>query len=134
MPRQVVSRRDVPWYANNRNANNRKERPASAFVRYLWPFWLFQDASRGDCYARAAAYRHNRQMRVYLPAYLIKWLVGSALTFGIARQFAAFSASQDTGSADFFIVMAAAIGMLFATEMCLLVVTAYIYVYLGRHM
>jgi hypothetical protein len=109
-------------------------RPVSALVRYLWPFWLFQDASRGDLYARAAAYRHNVAMRVYLPGYLLKWLVGSALTLGIARQLAALSVSQITGAPDFFIVMAAAIGMLFASEMCLLVLTAYIYFYLSRHL
>lgn len=42
--------------------------------RYLWPFWLFKDASSGDRLARAAAYRHNRDMRVYLPGYLMKWM------------------------------------------------------------
>src|ERR1041384_8115223 len=42
--------------------------------RYLWPFWLFKDASRGDRLARAAAYRHNRSMRIYLPGYLMKWM------------------------------------------------------------
>jgi len=39
--------------------------------RYVWPFWLFKDAARGDRYARAAAYRHNRDMRIHLPGYLM---------------------------------------------------------------
>src|SRR5687767_6211684 len=31
--------------------------------RYVWPFWLFKDATRGDRYARAAAYRHRSEER-----------------------------------------------------------------------
>ena len=46
--------------------------------RYVWPFWLFKDATRGDRYARAAAYRHNRDMRIYLPGYLMRWVLVSA--------------------------------------------------------
>lgn len=129
MSHRIAARSEAPSRQSGAN-----HRPVSALVRYIWPFWLFQDASRGDLYARAAAYRHNVQMRVYLPGYLIKWLVGSALTLGIARQLAALSISQITGAPDFFIVMAAAIGMLFASEMCLLVMTAYIYLYLSRHL
>ena len=49
--------------------------------RYLWPFWLFKDASRGDRNARAAAYHHNRNMRAYLPGYLLKWVVGQLARF-----------------------------------------------------
>jgi hypothetical protein len=42
---------------------------------YLWPFWLFRDASRGTMLERAAAYRYNRERRIYLPAYAMKWTV-----------------------------------------------------------
>jgi hypothetical protein len=42
---------------------------------YLWPFWLFRDANRGNLMERAAAYRHNRAQRVYLPGYALKWTV-----------------------------------------------------------
>jgi len=45
--------------------------------RYVWPFWLFKDATRGDRYARAAAYRHNRDMRIHLPGYLLRWVLVS---------------------------------------------------------
>jgi hypothetical protein len=57
---------------------------------YLWPFWLFRDASRGNLIERAAAYRHNRAQRIYLPGYAIKWTVltglQAALLAGVARQ------------------------------------------------
>ena len=55
--------------------------------RYLWPFWLFKDASRGDRHARAAAYRHNRSMRAYLPGYLVKWVFGSLFAFALTAGF-----------------------------------------------
>ena len=34
---------------------------------YLWPFSIFKDATRGNLFERAAAYRYNREKRVYLP-------------------------------------------------------------------
>jgi hypothetical protein len=46
---------------------------------YLWPFWLFRDASRGTALERAAAYRANRQQRVHLPSYAMKWAVLTAV-------------------------------------------------------
>lgn len=109
------------------------ETRSGTLFKYLWPFWYFKDASRGDLYARAAAYRHNREMRVYLPGYLRRWSIGTVLTFAIARQLAAWSSSQASLMPDAFLIMAAAIGMLFATEVCLLLVTAYVYWYLSRH-
>ena len=53
---------------------------SQVLYRYVWPFWLLKDATRGDRYARAAAYRHNRDMRVHLPGYLMRWLLVSVLT------------------------------------------------------
>ena len=53
--------------------------------RYVWPFWLFRDATRGDRYARAAAYRHNRDMRIHLPGYLLRWLLVAAAVFVVWR-------------------------------------------------
>ena len=42
---------------------------------YLWPFWLFRDANRGNVLERAAAYRHNRAQRIHLPGYALKWTI-----------------------------------------------------------
>ena len=100
--------------------------------RYLWPFWLFRDASSGDRYARAAAYRHNRDMRVYLPGYLMKWMLSSS--FALAMTIALESLStHSAGTVDCFKLMAAGSGMLFAGGVCVLAVTAYIYLYLSRN-
>ena len=98
--------------------------------RYLWPFWLFKDASRGDRWVRAAAYRHNREMRVYLPGYLLKWLLSCGIAFAIASGLEALSSSH---SLDIFTLLAAGCGVVFACGVCVLFITAYIYVYLGQN-
>lgn len=100
--------------------------------RYLWPFWLFRDATRGDRFARAAAYRHNRAMRVYLPGYLMKWICSSALTLGLTIAFESLS-SHPARVPDLFTLMAAAAGVMFACGITVFVVTAYIYLYLSRN-
>jgi len=98
--------------------------------RYLWPFWLFKDASRGDRWVRAANYRHNREMRVYLPGYLLKWAFNCALAYAITSGFDALSSAH---TLDIFTLLAAGCGVVFACGLCVLFVTAYIYVYLGRN-
>jgi hypothetical protein len=99
--------------------------------RFLWPFWLFQDASSGDRYARAAAYRHNRDMRVYLPGYLMKWLLSCAFVLALASGFE--SLANSLGGAGILSIVAAACAMVFACGVCVIFVTAYIYLYLSRN-
>jgi hypothetical protein len=103
--------------------------------RYLWPFWLFKDASRGDRLARAAAYRHNRSMRIYLPGYLMRWMFNSVVAFAIAAGFGSMSPAHaaSSGGVDVFAIIAAGWGILFACSLCVLFVTSYIYFYLSRH-
>lgn len=126
MTQRITSRTTPPAREDN------SELPLSQLLfRYIWPFWLFRDASRGDRLARAAAYQHNRAMRVYLPGYLLRWVVSTTLTLGVMRGFDALS-SHD-GSPDLFLVMAAGTGMLAACGICMLLVTVYIYLYLSRH-
>jgi hypothetical protein len=98
--------------------------------KYLWPFWMFQDASRGDRFARAAAYRHNRDMRVYLPSYLVRWTLSSLIWLGIVCLL-----SAGTGTPTSLVVvdlMAAASGVVFACAVCVLVATMYVYLYLSH--
>jgi len=99
--------------------------------RYLWPFWLFRDVTRGDSFARAAAYRHNRDMRVYLPGYLMKWVLNCALALGATAMLEA--ASDHRHALDAFQVMAAGSGVVFACSVCVLFVTGYVYLYLSRN-
>lgn len=97
--------------------------------RYLWPFWLFKNAATGDRLAAAAAYRHNRSMRVYLPGYLVRWLCNCALTFGLVVAFDSVSPR----SPGFLTVMTAGAGVLFACGVAILFITGYIYLYLDRN-
>jgi hypothetical protein len=103
--------------------------------RYLWPFWLFKDASRGDRVARAAAYRHNRSMRIYLPGYLMKWMFSCAATFAVTAGFDSLSPSQasQASSLDVFAIIAAGWGIIFACSVCVLFITSYVYFYLSRN-
>lgn len=47
----------------------------SLLYRYLFYGWLFHDASRGNQFERAAAFRHNCAQARWLPTYLRRWLV-----------------------------------------------------------
>ena len=99
--------------------------------RFLWPFWLFQDASRGSRFDRAAAYRHNRDMRIYLPGYLLKWMLSSALTLSTTMGLDSLAA-QTAATPNLWTWMAAGCGMMFACGICILILTTYIYIYLSR--
>jgi hypothetical protein len=104
--------------------------------RYVWPFWLFKDASRGDRMARAAAYRHNRSMRIYLPGYLMKWMFNCVTAFAITTGFGSLSSAQAVSasdSVDVFSIIAAGWGIIFACSLCVLFVTSSIYFYLSRN-
>jgi len=103
----------------------------SVLFRYLWPFWLFQDASRGDKLARAAAYRHNRSMRIYLPNYLAKWTFNSALALASTAGCETLAAHSNIHMP--FNLLAAAMGIAFALSLCVTFVIGYIYLHLDRH-
>jgi hypothetical protein len=108
------------------------EMPLSLVLfRFLWPFWLFHDASSGDRYARAAAYRHNRDMRVYLPGYLMKWMLSCTLVLAVASGLD--SLARSLGGVSILSLIAAACAMMFACGVCVLFITAYIYLYLSRN-
>ena len=103
--------------------------------RFVWPFWLFKDASRGDRMTRAAAYRHNRSMRIYLPGYLMKWIFNCVTAFAITAGFGSLSTAQAAArdSLDVFAIIAAGWGIIFACSVCVLFVTSCIYFYLSRN-
>lgn len=104
---------------------------AIVLFRFLWPFWLFQDASRGSRFDRAAAYQHNRDMRIYLPGYLLKWMLSCAVSFAVTVGLDSL-AREMTGQPNVWALMAAGSGMMFACGICILVLTTYIYIYLSR--
>ncbi len=100
--------------------------------RYWWPFWLFHDASRGNLVARAAAYRHNQSMRIYLPGYLMRWSFGSVLLLALTLLLDNWS-GQTATLAGCIEWIAAGSGMAFAWTICMLLQMGFMYLYLSRH-
>lgn len=101
-------------------------------LRFVWPFWLFRDASRGDRFARAAAYRHNREMRVYLPGYLMKWMLASSIVLAVTSGIESL-ARTFTSMSTALTLVSAACAVAFACAVCVLFVISYIYLYLSRN-
>lgn len=107
--------------------------PLSARLLLLMsPFSLFRNASRGDRFARAAAYRHNRAMRVYLPGYLKRWSFGAMLVLALMAATESLAGWLKPPS-TLLMFIAGAFGLAFTASICVLFVTAYVYVYLGRN-
>ena len=55
--------------------------------RYFFFDWLFRDASCGSLLERAAAWRFNREMRHYLPVYLLRWVTVVVLSYSLGQMF-----------------------------------------------
>ena len=109
------------------------EIPLSRLIwRYCWPFWLFRDATCGNAFVRAAAYRYNREKRIYLRGYLVKWACICAFAWASTTAFEAL-ASNAASMKPVFIWIAASFGMLIAFGACVMLVIAYAYFYLSRH-
>jgi hypothetical protein len=47
---------------------------STLLYRYFFFGWLFKDASRGNVFERAAAWRYNRAQARWLPTYMRRWL------------------------------------------------------------
>jgi len=103
----------------------------SSLRHTLSPFGQFDDASRGDVYARSAALQRNLQLRGSLPRYLLRWLLVCGCAAAILRACDAL-APDIGGRLDIFVVMAAGSGLICAWAVCALLVIGYAYVYLCR--
>ncbi|MBL8350283.1 MAG: hypothetical protein JNL87_08190 [Burkholderiaceae bacterium] len=52
--------------------------------RYLFFGWLFKDIGRQkSLFERAAAWRHNREQSRWLPLYMLRYVVSSAILFAM---------------------------------------------------
>lgn len=60
--------------------------------RFLWPFQYFRDVTRGSLLERQQNYRYNRSMRVYLPGFMVKWVLLTAICFLTGTALAQFGA------------------------------------------
>lgn len=106
--------------------------PLSVRLQLLMsPFAIFRNASRGDRFERAAAYRYNREMRAYLPGYLTRWSVVAALVL-VLMTAAESLAGVLPPAATLLMLVAGAFGVAFTASVCVLFVTAYAYLYLSQ--
>jgi uncharacterized membrane protein len=98
---------------------------------YLWPFSIFKDATRGNLFERAAAYRYNREKRVYLPGYSFRWFILSVAFVLLTDAFQ--SASQQAESPGFILGGFCALsGLLLSMSICVLVLSSATYLYLSK--
>ena len=98
---------------------------------YLWPFSIFKDASRGNLFERTAAYRYNREKRVYLPGYSFRWFILSVAFVLLTTGFQ--TASHEIESLGFILGGFCALsGLLLTMSVCVLVLSSATYLYLSK--
>jgi len=100
--------------------------------RFFSPFRLMKDVNRGSFEERMAAYRHNRSMRSHLSACMVRWALSCSVAIVLTAYFDALG-SSGTGSLSIFVLLAAACATFIACGVCVLFVTAYVYVYLAHN-
>jgi hypothetical protein len=102
--------------------------------RFFAPFRLMKDVSRGSFEERMAAYRHNRRMRGQLPACMLRWLCSCSIAVILTEYFDALGGGGAVpGWPSVFVLLAAACATFIACGVCVLFVTAYVYIYLTHH-
>lgn len=94
---------------------------------YVWPFWMFLDCTKGTALERAIKYRHNQQMRVYLPGYALKWIAIACLLL-----FSGAAASSGTCTACLWYFLSTLLLTLFTFSFVVLVVIYAGYLLLSR--
>ena len=102
-----------------------------ALLSFFSPFHRMKDVSRGSFEERAAAYRHNRSLRGELSACMARWIVSCGIAFALTSLFDGLS--DGSQGLDVFVLLAAVCATFIACGVCVLSVTAYVYVYLGHH-
>ena len=98
---------------------------------YFSPFGLFKDASRGSFAERAAAYRHNVDIRGYLLTYISRWIWSGAAALLLTGFFEALSPVN--GELTIFVILAAADAVFASMAACAVCVLTYSYASLAYH-
>ncbi|MGH8300245.1 MAG: hypothetical protein ACRET5_02115 [Steroidobacteraceae bacterium] len=96
-----------------------------------------KDVSCGTREERIAAYRYNRRRRGELTAFMRRWIFVLAATAVLTAWFDALGGAGAGGHAgaegNVFVYLAAACATVLVCGLCVLLVTAYVYVYLTTH-
>ena len=106
-----------------------------SLLRWFSPFRQMKDVSLGTREERIAAYRHNRRRRGELTACMRRWafvLAAAALLTGWLGALGGTGAHAE-GTPKVFAYLAAACALFLACGLCVLFITAYVYVYLTSH-
>jgi hypothetical protein len=112
-----------------------KMRMIEALLRWFSPFRLMKDASRGTREERIAAYRHNRLRRGELRGYMRRWTFVLAAAALLTERLDALGGPGGHAGvpANVFVYLAAACATFLIYSLCVLFLTAYVYVYLTTH-
>jgi hypothetical protein len=102
-------------------------RMLESLLRWFSPFRLMRDVSRGTREERIAAYRHNRRRRGELRACMGRW------TFVLAAAALLTEGFGGQGLPRVFVYLSAACATFLVCGLCVLLITAYVYVYLTSH-
>jgi len=99
---------------------------------YYCPFGVMKDASRGTLAERAAAFRHNCQMRGALATCIQRWLVSGTVALLLIVLFD-IQSPQDGNALSVFVVLAALVGLFASVAACAIFVLSYAYATLSYH-
>ena len=103
-------------------------------LRWFSPFGLMKDVSRGTREERIAAYRYNRRRRGELRACMRRWALALAAAALLTEGFDALGgAGHAAGSPRIFVYLSAVCATFLVCGLCVLFITAYVYVYLTSH-
>ncbi len=110
-------------------------RMLESLLGWLSPFRLMKDVSCGTREERIAAYRYNRRKRGELTACMRRWVLVLATAALLTEWFGALGgAGTHAGAAgNVWVYLAAACATVLVCGLCLLLITAYVYVYLTSH-
>ena len=97
------------------------------------PFRSMRDVSCGTREERIAAHRHNRRRRGELVACMRRWILLLAVAALLTRRFDALGGRPAEAAPQLYVYLAAACATFLVCGLCVLFITAYVYVYLATH-
>jgi hypothetical protein len=106
-----------------------------SLLRWFSPFRLMKDVRCGTRQEQIAAYRYNRRRRRELTACMRRWAFALAVAALLTDWFDALGgAGGHAGvAANVFVYLAAACATFLVCGLCVLFITAYVYLYLTSH-
>ena len=104
-------------------------------LRGFSPFRLMKDAGAGTREERIAAYRHNRRRRAELLGCMRRWALALSAAALLTQWLDGLGGegARVHAPANVFVYLAAACATFIACGLCVLFITAYVYVYLTSH-